>query len=525
MAKKRKPTRKRHSESAPVLEKPVFWFGFDVAWAKLVTARAVIFALLALDALLQIRHAPRYGAGGFNVAQIPGLTALGPGRVGYGVGQLLDAYLLVLVACGVATRIALPAAAAIYAWLYFGSQLDSYQHHYLVALLLAIACFVPWQRPRHARAATRIRSWALRLILVQLAILYLWAAISKLSPAWLDGSALETQIGGTLRSVVDHTIGLALMSKLVVVTEFALAATVWIRPAWWFAAPVGILFHLGIVFTGLEIGLFAWLMIAFYLLVIPDVIFVRVAERVAELFRRRPPPSGQRAPTEDPADADARPLGWGWLAAAVLAGAVLAFACRIQGATAVGLLLGAFPIALAIRAPRTRSRVWLGVAHVLALALWLAVDHGTTVTTDYARLWGGASKRLGDLDTAERAYRRLVELTPDDPGAHLRLGRVLLERDSADAGLAELHTAEQMEPSAARAWLEEARWLQRHGRIDDAITKAREATYAEPRNADARQLLGTLSGTRTAPGGANPPSGPAAPGARSDSTDDERDAP
>ena len=56
-----------------------------------------------------------------------------------------------------------------------------------------------------------------------------------------------------------------------------------------------------------------------------------------------------------------------------------------------------------------------------------------------------------------------------------------------------------MEPSAAHAYDEEARWLQRHGRIDDAIAKAREGTYAEPSSAEARQLVDALSGSRTAP--------------------------
>src|SRR5437762_505916 len=53
----------------PRTAEPAFWFAFDVTWAKLALARVVLFGLLAIDALLQIRHAPRYGVGGFNVAQ------------------------------------------------------------------------------------------------------------------------------------------------------------------------------------------------------------------------------------------------------------------------------------------------------------------------------------------------------------------------------------------------------------------------------------------------------------------------
>src|SRR5574338_1095790 len=77
-------------------EQPAFWFGFDVAWAKLFAFRLVFFGLLALDALLQLRHAPRYGASGFNVAQLPLLDGFGPARVTYAFAQLACSYLFVL---------------------------------------------------------------------------------------------------------------------------------------------------------------------------------------------------------------------------------------------------------------------------------------------------------------------------------------------------------------------------------------------------------------------------------------------
>ncbi len=111
---------------------PVFWFGFEVrvGQARRRPRRAV--RLLALDALLQIRHAPRYGAGGFNVAQLPGLDALGPARTGYELGQLVSAYLFVL-ARAAASRHAgssrsMPRSTT---WLYFGASSTAYQHHYL----------------------------------------------------------------------------------------------------------------------------------------------------------------------------------------------------------------------------------------------------------------------------------------------------------------------------------------------------------------------------------------------------------
>ena len=81
----------------PVKE-PAFWFGFEVTWRKLLIARVVVFGLLALDAVLQVRHAPRYWAGDFNVGQLPLFDELAPGRAGYEVSQLVLAYLLVMAA-------------------------------------------------------------------------------------------------------------------------------------------------------------------------------------------------------------------------------------------------------------------------------------------------------------------------------------------------------------------------------------------------------------------------------------------
>lgn len=464
-------------------EQPAFWFGFDVSWAKLWLGRVVLFGLLAIDALLQIRHAPRYGAGGFNVAQLPGLDAIGPTRLVFGIAELCNAYLFMLAACGIATRLVIPIATAIYAWLYFGSQLDSYQHHYLVALLLLLACFVPWQRPADAAPDTRVRSWALRLVLVQLGILYLWAAISKLDPSWLDGRTLTNQIGGPLRSVIDATIGIRAASWVVVATELTLAATVWRPRAWRFAAPLGSLLHLGIVFSGLEIGLFAWLMIGLYVFVVPDRVWTWLAGRL-RIVR----------------ELAARVVGWlvaaRWISwvLGLAAGIVLSAICRFPHAVGVAQVLAVVMFVGTIVAVVRSSPhlAVLGLAHALAIGTWVVVDRATTIASDYYRFWGGTSRRLGDLTTAEYAYREMVEVAPSDPAGHFQLGRLLLARNASDEGLAQLHVAEDLEAGKARAYVAEARWLASRGRFDEAIAKAREATFAEPNDDDARNLLDAL---------------------------------
>jgi len=451
-----------------------FEFELEVPAAKLAFGRFVVFALLAADALSQIRHAPRYGSG-FNVAQLPGLDALGPGRVAYGVCELVLAYAFVLIACGVATRWLVPLAAVIYNWLYFGSQLDSYQHHYLVAMLLIVACFVPWERK--VALDQPLKSWALRLILVELAIVYLWAAISKIDAQWLNGSALSLQLHGSLRSLVDATIGMHAVAILVPITELVLVA-VWIRPAWPYLAPLGILFHLGIVWTGLEIGLFAWLMIGLYAFVVPDRVYLAAVRSLAPVRTRV-------------ADFAARltPRRWLLLAIAVVGGLVCAVACRFPGA--LGVAIVATIVALAAVLFDSRRMVAFAVAHVLALGLWIAIDRTTSISRDYYKFWGGTARRLNDPAAAETAYRHLTELAPDDAAAHYYLGRLLLGHDDT-TGLDELHASQRLDREHARAYIAEAQWLATHDRLAEAVAAAQAGAAAEPNNAEARNLVTTL---------------------------------
>jgi hypothetical protein len=508
--------RRARERSAPAASSepaaaPRFWFGFEVAWAKLALGRFVLFGMLAVDALMQISHAPRYSAGDFNVAQLPLLDAIAPGRTLYAIAQLVDAYLFVLVACGAATRYVLPVVTAIYGWLYFSSHLDSYQHHYLVWLTLVLSCFVPWERPADAgppegdppptgspnRAslrfgerslssspATRVRSWALRLLLVEIALMYFWAAISKMSPAWVDGRTLSAQIHGEIRRLIDATVGIKGAAIVVLVVELVLAATVWLPSTWPIAAPLGIALHVGILVTDLEIGLFAWLMFAMYIFVVPDRVWVWLAER--------PPLRALRGVA-----GALRGLGRSWVVWIFAAGigVLLAAASRFDHGALVGVvLLGALAVATVVLRARV-AIAWLATAHLLAFTTWTLVDRTTSQAADYYRFWGGSSRRLGDVKTAEYAYRKMIEVAPREGQGHYQLGRLLLQRNADEEGLAAIRRAQDLEPMRARAYVAEARWLAAHGKRDEALAKAREATIVEPNDSEARTLLDSLTKT------------------------------
>src|SRR5687768_16997107 len=124
-----------------------YWFESGVSRSKLNLFRFLFFAVLAVDCFLDLGHAPRYGAGGFNVSNLPWLDwALPlPTRTGFLLCCVAGSYLALRAAFGVLTTWSVRLLTALFAYRYFISQLDSYQHHYLVFLLLFIACFIPWE--------------------------------------------------------------------------------------------------------------------------------------------------------------------------------------------------------------------------------------------------------------------------------------------------------------------------------------------------------------------------------------------
>lgn len=505
--------RSRPARASSSPGQPGSWrFALEMSASKLALARFAIFAVLALDAILQVAHAGRYGAGGFNVPHLPGL--FGPGREAYLFGQCLVACLGAMVAVGVGGRAAPIAMSLVYGWCYFGSQLDSYQHHYLSWLLITLWCFVPppslLGEAREGAAASSsssfpsptVRSAALRLVLLQLGILYLWAAISKLEPKWLDGTALSMQIGGLVRELIDATVGIKIASRLVVVAELGLAVTIWRARAWRWALPLGVGLHASIAVSGLEIGVFAYLMLAVYLLVVPEA-------WLAPLWR------------------GSRTSAFTWLSAAfgrghrgvcaallILSAALLVvqrppFAGGLPGALLIALVV--IPAVLVFRwrlEPVRRLATRLALAAALALSLFFVVDRVAAVSVDYHRYWGGAARRLGAPAEAERAYRQLVAVDPALELAHFQLGRLLVRRGALEEGLTRLREAERLEPTRTRALDEQVRALSAAGRQDEARAAAARAKQR-------RDAAGSSAAKPKAPGG------PAEKAAEPD--DDERD--
>lgn len=305
-----------------------FFYDFTISRAKLDLLRIVFFGLVGLDAFLQIEHAPRYGAGDFNVAHFAFLDALLPlpGREAMMVLYIVQAYLGFRVMAGVTVRWSLAILTALYGFTYFISQVDSYQHHYLVFLLLFLFNFFPWDAARDTEdPRALLPGWAVRLLMCQVSVLYLWTAIAKMDPVWIDGRTFRMQLTDpfflSMLKSVSSSLGMELLtlfsvvSVAVMVGELALSVAIHIRRLWPFLVPVGAAFHMGIEFSGFKIGLFSYFMVALYILVIPERWMVAPARWLAGGEEVTPQPKrskkkrkGREEPEEEGQEAPAAPV-------------------------------------------------------------------------------------------------------------------------------------------------------------------------------------------------------------------------
>jgi hypothetical protein len=458
------------------------WWWLQIPWAKFVVFRFCFFGMLSVDAFLQLPHASRYGANGFNVPHFAWLPLPSPGRASITFVHGALCVLFALIAQGAFTRVVLPIVTVLYGWAYFSSQLDSYQHHYLMWLLLVIMCFAPREPdplPKGAspHAPRTVTSWAFRLALVQCSIVYLWAAISKIDPLWLDGTALYIQAkDGWFRNTID-AIGFSRVALMVMAGEVFLAAALWNRTLWLPALFIGVGLHIGIEFVGLEIGLFSYLMIAVYLLVVPDVVYRVLAEKAPRVTF----------------PAALRHAAWPTAVAALVAtfvivplplGASLAFA-------GVVLLAGAaVSLLTADRSAGTR----LAWAFAIAALVPVAVHLETNVADDYYRYWAGSARRLGDDKDARKAYAGLLEVDASSEYAHYYLGKLEEDAGRFDAALAHFTAGQRSEPKRGRSFFAEAEVHLRQNEPEKAKTALLAGLAVDP-DPQAQSLLASLGGT------------------------------
>jgi hypothetical protein len=401
-----------------------------------VLARA-LYLLLALDLWVDmIPHAGRYGVDGFNVAHFAWLDALLPLPSAAGYAGLLAAtgVLSAMCALGPLNTLMRWAVAFAYTLGWAMSMHDSYQHHYLLSwLLLALAIApVPTGLP------SRSRVWAPGHVLLSITcgVVYTFTAVSKLSPAWRDGSVLRTLAHarppgdphpGRLDALRDAALGLgvsdarffAALALATAALQVLIAAGyltvqarderghVRARSAGAAALAGAFLFHLGAEVSGVfRIGWFSlYMMVVAAVCLGPAALVAALDDALARASSRVRSRLGARGALVWALAA----LAWGGAIALIAHGRVPGFAV---GAATGGL--GALGLgALARRGQRALAPAVAASALLAACAVTFA-----PVAFDYHRRLAGELLKLGRHGDALAAYREAERVAP--PGQSRR---------------------------------------------------------------------------------------------------------
>jgi len=507
---------------ARALARADFWYEFTVSRTKLSLFRIVFFSLIAFDAWRQTEHMARYGTNGFNVSHFAWLDSVLPVPTASGIliVYLLQAYLAARIVLGAAVPVSIRLLTVLYGYSYFISQVDSYQHHYFVFLLLVISCFVPWQRlsaedvdtdadesedspsndkaPKLGKLASKyskkssaakklkkgqgkrkpaakkqpaakgeatnpaeaelVKTWAVRLLLVQMAVLYGWAAITKLDPQWLSGAAMAPGLQGPdvawLNYYARNLPGelYATSAQLTMVAEALLLLTV-VNRKWWFVSiPVGVGLHVGIELANFEIGIFSYYMIGMYLLLVPERVFQLWAEvfgAFTERLRSTWLGIGDRL-------AGLGAGTWAVIGVCIVAGSASLWQLPFEEVFFVATAMSVIAVSpIAFDRKNMRGMVWSGVAHALACLMLVGFFVSTDTTHDMYKKLAGSHRRLGNQDKMYAAYAKLTKVSPDFGRSYHHMGHVHRRRSEEWAAQASKETIkgelEAAKKSKARA--------------------------------------------------------------------------
>jgi Flp pilus assembly protein TadD len=109
---------------------------------------------------------------------------------------------------------------------------------------------------------------------------------------------------------------------------------------------------------------------------------------------------------------------------------------------------------------------------------------------------GEAAFRRKDYDRARKAYRKALDLAPDNLVALINLGVIEFYAGKNEEAEKLLKRAVQLKLDAAPAWLTLGIIAMEQNRLDEALAALAQATLLDPRNARARNYLGVVVGRK-----------------------------
>jgi hypothetical protein len=459
-----------------------FWLGLRVSDSKLTLFRFAFFFVFALDAWLQIGNAPRYGFGDFNVSHLPFLDGIlpMPTRASMSVVYGLQVLLGLRIALGGASRAAYVALAVLFAGGYFISQLNSYQHHYLLAIALGLLAAFPWPdfpKPQPASEATKDRFWPIRMLLVALSVMYVFAVLAKLDGEWLDGSTMQRQITeGWIRDLVED-VGWGTAAKLTMVVELSLAVLIHVRKLWPLAIAIGVGMHMAFEFSGLRIGLFSYFMASLYLLLLPESWLATPMRWVAPLREQIASQLGKiRIP---------RAVGLAVFAVATAAAAALTQSIFIDSVNVLTWCV----LALAIGdAALTRAPAAAGIKALIACLGLIAIVHTTDGLRTYYHFWGHNDRRNKDTASAIIHYENVVDIDPAYASGRSRLAASYLRVGRKEDALEQYEEGLVHNPKHFNLNRGAAQLYSQFGQGPKALAAAKRALAVRPKDQVSNQI-------------------------------------
>ena len=208
-------------------------------------------------------------------------------------------------AFGILTSISIRLTCILYSSIYFSSQIDSYQHHYLLCLLLLLFS-IPSQRFWAMDGSEDERRSCMPLLLyLQIALVYFWTGVAKLDSTWLTGVTMKNmsnseivlgQVGELAAWLygMDTEPGLALdamyktLSFAVMLGELLIPLCFIIKKLRIVGFIITPFFHVGVE-LGLDIELFSFYMISInFILLKPDWLWRRLDSYGTTCLDQRP---------------------------------------------------------------------------------------------------------------------------------------------------------------------------------------------------------------------------------------------
>ena len=152
----------------------------------------------------------------------------------------------VALATGFFAGPAAAAATALNVWSFAWDQQTYSNHRVLVMLLVVYLVFAQsdavWSVRRRRDAAVTVRWWPQLLLMTQVSACYLFAAINKINPTFIDGDLFITWLRWPLPD-----FAYPVMATGTVVCELFLAWGFWWRRTRWLAVAVGVALHVSIL--------------------------------------------------------------------------------------------------------------------------------------------------------------------------------------------------------------------------------------------------------------------------------------